>query len=136
MKKLLQAALIGSLVLAAGCGTARRAGKDLLITVGSPFVVLYGAGTDGAADAANIQKGFESGDTTQVIFFPFTFAYRLVDHTLAVALHALDLVATPFYALAELNPNGPEIRPLQIYTGTIFDVEESKEGDVETGEGR
>ncbi len=136
MKKHLLFALLGSLVMmAASCGTARRAGKDLLITAASPGIILYGAGTDGASDAANIQKGFDSGDATQVVFFPFTFTYRLFDHTISCALHALDFVATPFYGLAELNPNGPKIEPLQIYQGTFFD-EQPEKGDVETGEGR
>ncbi len=137
MKKLLLAALLGSFLFSlTSCGTVRRAGKDLLITAGSPLIVLYGAGTDGAADAANIQKGFEGSDATQVVFFPFTFAYRLVDHTFSCALHALDFVATPLYGLAELHPNGPDIQPLQIYTGTFFDEQPGEDGDVETGEGR
>ena len=51
MKKILAAAFLGSLILSASCGTARRALKDVVISVGSPLVVLYGAGTDGAVDA-------------------------------------------------------------------------------------
>jgi predicted small secreted protein len=137
MKKLLVAALLGSILLTSGCGSLRRAGKDLLVTAFSPGIVLYGAGTDGAVDAKNVQVGIDAGDAVQVFAFPFAFAYRVVDHTLSCAVHALDFAAFPFYAIAELHPDS-NIQPLQIYKNTFFDQmgESEEKADAATGEGR
>ncbi len=137
MKKTLVAALLAStLMMTAGCGTARRAAKDVLITLGSPGIILYGAGTDGAIDAKNIQKGFEGSDAVSVVAFPFTFLYRAVDHGLSCFVHAVDLLATPVYGLAELGGHpDTKIRPLQIYKDPWFlrDDDDATE-DAETGE--
>jgi len=132
------AAILGAFLFSlSSCGTMRRADKDLFVTVTSPAIILYGAGTDGLDDAQNIQQGLEAGDGTQALFLPFTFIYRAFDHTICCALHALDFFAFPAYGVAELHPAGPEIKPLQIYTGTFFDLAEDKSGgDVETGEGK
>lgn len=134
MKKILVAALFGTLLLAASCGTARRAAKDLAITLASPAVVLYGAGTDGAIDAQNIQAGIGGGDAVSVIAFPFTFLYRAFDHGLSCLVHAGDFLVSPIYGLAELGGHpDTKIEPLMIYRG-FLDAEEETSVDVETGE--
>ena len=131
MKKTLVAALLGAFLFSStSCGTVRRAAKDALITVGSPVVILYGAGTDGAADARNIQKGLEAGDGVSVLAFPFTFLYRAVDHGLSCLLHAGDLLVSPIYGIAELGGHpDTEIKPLMIYKGTWLDEEEEADKD-------
>lgn len=134
MKKILVAALLGTLLSAASCGTARRAAKDLAITLASPVVVLYGAGTDGAIDAKNIQAGLDSGDAVSVLAFPFTFLYRAVDHGLSCLVHAGDFLVSPIYGIAELGGHpDTKIQPLMIYRG-FLDAEAETTVDVETGE--
>ncbi len=135
MKKILVAGLIGTLLLAAtSCGTARRAGKDLAVTLASPAIILYGAGTDGAIDARNIQKGLDSSDAVAVLAFPFTFLYRAVDHGLSCLVHAGDFFVSPIYGLAELGGHpDTKIQPLMIYRG-FLDADEETTVDVATGE--
>ena len=135
MKKILVAALFGTLLLAAtSCGTVRRAGKDLAVTLASPAIILYGAGTDGAIDARNIQTGLEAGDAVSVLAFPFTFLYRAVDHGVSCLLHAGDFLVSPIYGLAELGGHpDTKIQPLMIYRG-FLDAEEETTVDVATGE--
>jgi hypothetical protein len=130
-KSLVAAAVFGLILLGAqSCGTVRRGAKDLLITVTSPVVILYGAGTDGAIDSKNIQTGMEASDGLAVVAFPFAFAWRLIDHTFCCALHVLDFCATPFYALAELHPD-TDIQPLMIYRGWIDAKPEGAAGNPE-----
>ena len=135
MKKILVTALLGTLLLAAtSCGTLRRAGKDLAVTLASPAIVLYGAGTDGAIDAKNIQKGLDGSDAVSVVAFPFTFIYRAFDHAFSVLVHAGDLLVSPIYGLAELGGHpDTKIQPLMIYRG-FLDAEEDETIDVATGE--
>ncbi|MEZ5988837.1 MAG: hypothetical protein R3F30_06885 [Planctomycetota bacterium] len=136
MKKLIALFLGSLLLIGAGCNSTKRFGKDAFITVTSPFVILYGASTDTMSDVTNIQAGLDASPWVQPFFFPFAFLWRTVDHTFSCAFHAIDMVAYPFYGLAELNDFGPEIKPLDIYRGTIFDdmVGEEPAADAETGE--
>jgi hypothetical protein len=141
MKKLLAAALVGSLLLlATSCGTTRRFATDVFITVGSPLIIPYGGMTDGYLDAKNMQTGLEASDGLQVFFIPFTFTFRVVDHTVCCTLHALDIALTPFYAIAEIGGHpDTKIEPMQIYRGTWFDPAEEKaevSPDAATGEGQ
>lgn len=134
MKKTLVAALLGTLLLAASCGTARRAGKDLAVTLASPAIILYGAGTDGAIDAKNIQAGLDGSDAVAVLAFPFTFIYRAFDHGLSCLVHAGDFLVSPVYGLAEIGGHpDTKIQPLMIYRG-FLDAEDESTVDVETGE--
>jgi hypothetical protein len=140
MRKTILALLLGaSLLSLSSCGTTRRAAKDASVVVLSPAIILYGAGTDGVDDAQNIQEGLGWGDATQALFLPFTFVWNGVVHTAKVFVHGVDFFLFPAYGVAELHPSGPEIEPLQIYTGTWFDedLNEAEEPtDVETGESR
>ena len=120
IKKTLVVALLGSLLLCmTSCGTLRRVGKNALITVSSPYVIIHGASTDGVADAQNIQKGFGASDWVQHVVLPLTFAFRFVDHTISTCVYAGDILFTPLYALAEIHPD-TVIKPLSIYQGTPF----------------
>ncbi|PIE21921.1 MAG: hypothetical protein CSA62_15000 [Planctomycetota bacterium] len=136
MRKMILALLFGaSLLSLSSCGTARRAAKDASVVALSPAIILYGAGTDGVVDAQNMQAGLEWGDATQAVFLPFTFLWNGVVHSAKVLVHGVDFLLFPAYGVAELHPAGPEIEPLQIYTGTFFDEdsEEKSVGPDETG---
>ena len=141
MKRLVPFLLCAFLFTNTSCesvkGSLNRAGKDLFIVAASPGILPYGASTDAAVDARTIQEGLGANEFWQVAFFPFTFAYRSLDHGFSIGIHAVDFLASPFYILADANNFGPDIKPLQIYSGTIFDPDPSAdEGDVETGEGK
>lgn len=110
----------------ASCGTARRFGKDLFVVVASPVIIPYGAATDGYTSAQGVRGGLEGGSATEVIAFPFAFLYHAFEHGLYTLVHAADALFCPFYGLAELHPYGPEIKPLDFYQGTFFDVPADK----------
>lgn len=121
------------------CGTLNRAGKDLMLGVGTPILMIYGGATDGASSAQNVRKGLESGAPVEVLAFPFTFAYHAFEHFIYGVVHIIDLPMCLFYGAAEIAPYGPEIKPLDIYQGTWFDDwadnhSKKKGTDAETGE--
>jgi predicted small secreted protein len=135
-------ALIAVSALAAttltSCGTLNRAGKDLVLGVGTPVLAVYGGATDGFESASNVRQGLGSGGAVEVLAFPFTFAYHALEHTIYGFVHLIDLPLCLFYGAAELHPRGPEIKPLDIYQGTVFDTwyEDSRRSgtDAESGE--
>ncbi len=136
-----KALLSVSLLLAstlASCGTMNRAGKDLMLGVGTPVLMVYGGATDGYTTSQNVRNGMESGAAVQVLSFPFTFFYHAVEHGLYGVAHLIDLPMCLFYGAAEINPSGPEVKPLDIYHGTWFDTwyeNRAKKGtDAESGE--
>ena len=116
------------------CGTANRMGKDLSVTALSPAIALYGGATDGYAAAKAIGNGFGENAGVEVVALPFTFLWHTVKHVAYCGYHALDFVLFPAYGLAELNPNGPDVKPLDIYSGTIFDKKPGASTDAESGE--
>lgn len=118
------------------CGTARRAGKDAAVTLLSPGIILYGGGVDGFTSAQEVREGLGGGVFTEVLTLPPAFAIHAVKHTFIVAAHAVDFVLSPVYGVAELHPYGPEVEPLDYYTGTIFDKEEGGASgtDAQSGE--
>lgn len=124
----------------ASCGTLNRAGKDLFLGVGTPILMIYGGSTDGVTSAQNVRDGMGSGDAVGALAFPFTFCYHAFEHFLYGVVHIIDFPLCLFYGAAELYPNGPEIKPLDIYQGTWFDDwagtnEPKKTGtDAESGE--
>ena len=103
------------------CGTVRRAGKDLGVVALSPVIVPYGGFTDGFTSAQEVAEGLGGGGATQVLALPFTASYQVVKHFVWTVIHAVDFFAFPIYGAADLHPHGPEIEPLDYYTGTIFD---------------
>ena len=119
------------------CGSVRRAGKDLTMAVATPVMMLYGGGVDATASAQEAREGTGGSSVMEVIYFFPAFVWHSVKHGLYGVAHALDFVAFPFYAGAELHPYGPEIKPLDIYSGTWFDLpedsEESSGTDPESG---
>jgi hypothetical protein len=124
-----RSALLAVLALAtASCGSLRRAGKDLFVTVASPVLIVYGGATDGYGSAKGVRDGLGSGSAMEVLAFPFTFLYHAVEHTIYCGIHFLDLPFCPFYALAELPPGNVPIKPLDFYQGTWFDMEKDKQG--------
>lgn len=121
---------------ATSCGTANRFGKDLMLGVGTPVLMLYGGATDGVATSQDVREGLNSGGAVQVLFLPFTFAYHAVEHFVYGVIHLVDLPMCVLYGAAELCQFGPEIKPLDIYQGTIFDDWAAKRygTDAESGE--
>eukprot|EP00904_Undaria_pinnatifida_P001939 jgi/Undpi1/11746/HiC_scaffold_37.g14041.m1 len=116
----------------------RRLGKDLTVLVGTPAIAVYGGATDGFATAQDVRNGMESSGVTEVIVFPFAFAYHTVKHAVYCLAHGVDAIGCLFYWPAELHPYGPEVQPLDIYTGTWFDKDPNEAGsgtDAESGEG-
>ncbi len=122
----------------ASCGTLNRAGKDLMLGVGTPVLMVYGGATDGATSAQNVRAGLDSGSAVEVLAFPFTFLYHALEHGMYGVVHLIDLPLCLFYGAAELHPYGPEIMPLDIYEGTMFDrwaEEHRRRGtDAESGQ--
>lgn len=118
----------------ASCGTARRAGKDAAVTVLSPGIILYGGGVDGFTTAQEVREGLGGGVFTEVLALPPAFVIHAVKHTFIAGAHAVDLLFAPVYGLAELHPYGPEVKPLDYYTGTVFDEDRPAGTDAESGE--
>ena len=123
----------------AGCGTFRRAGKDLVLGVGTPVLMLYGGGTDAATSATAVKDGMEGSAATEALTTAISFPFHAIKHGFYGLIHAGDFLLFPIYGLAELHPYGPEIKPLDDYTGTWFaedeDYEPAPSGtDAETGE--
>jgi predicted small secreted protein len=123
----------------ASCGTLNRAGKDLMLGIGTPVLMVYGGATDGVTSAQNVRTGLDSGSPVEVLAFPFTFLYHAIEHGIYGVVHIVDFFAFPLYGAAELHPYGPEIMPLDIYQGTFFDTwaEEHRQRrgtDAESGE--
>jgi hypothetical protein len=117
------------------CGTMRRAGKDLMLGVGTPVLMVYGGATDGYTSAQSVRTGLDSGSAVEVLAFPFTFAYHALEHGIYGVVHIVDFFFFPFYGAAEIHPYGPEIKPLDFYQGTWFDKAADKSGtDAESGE--
>ena len=134
-----QALLSVSALLAlplASCGTLNRAGKDLVLGVGTPVLMIYGGATDGYASAKSVRTGMDSGSAVEVLAFPFTFGYHALEHGLYGIVHLIDFPLCLLYGAAELHPYGPEIKPLDFYDGTWFDkwAEGKKGTDAESGE--
>lgn len=137
LRKTTLAALVLTALALTSCGTGRRAGKDLFIAVTSPAMWFYGGGTDGYTHAQEVRQGLGAGAATEVVVFPFTFVGHAIKHAFYGLVHAGDFILTPLYGLAELHPYGPEIEPLDIYTGTFFDESDEASGtDAESGETR
>ena len=117
------------------CGTMRRAGKDLMLGVGTPVLMVYGGATDGYTSAQSVRTGLDSGAAVEVLAFPVTFAYHALEHGIYGVVHIVDFFFFPFYGAAEVHPYGPEIKPLDFYQGTWFDKQSDKSGtDAESGE--
>ena len=138
-KTLLTSAVLLAAVLPS-CQSTNRAGKDLFIVAASPVLIPYGGFADGHVSATEVAKGMGGGELTGAIAYPFTVTYHLIKHTLVAVHHALDFVVYPVYGAAEIQPYGPEIMPLDYYSGTWFDenaaaMTKKKSGtDAETGE--
>ncbi len=118
----------------ASCGTVNRAGKDLMLGVGTPVLMIYGGATDGYTSASTIREGLDSSGIVEVLAFPFTFTYHAIEHGVYGLIHLIDLPLCLLYGPAELHPSGPEIEPLDFYHGTIFDKEKKAGTDAESGE--
>ena len=125
--KLAKATLFGfalfSLLTLASCGTMRRAGKDLFVVAALPILPIYAGTTDAYNDVKETREAFGGGPFTEVASFPFYFVWHWGKHVLYGAAHGVDFLFTPGYGLAELHPYGPEIEPLDFYTGTWFDTQ-------------
>ena len=105
----------------ASCGTLNRAGKDLMLGIGTPVLIVYGGATDGYTSAKSVREGMDSGAAVEVLAFPFTFLYHAFEHGIYGIIHIIDFPLCLFYGAAELHPYGPEIEPLDFYDGTWFD---------------
>lgn len=134
LRKLTIPAILLALTLTS-CGTARRAGKDLFIAVATPVTMLYGGGTDAVSTAEGVRDGLDGGTPTQVLATIPAFVYHAVKHGVYGVIHAVDFVLFPVYGVADLHPYGPEVEPLDYYTGTWFDERGDDSGvDSDSGE--
>ena len=102
----------------------------------APVLIPYGGFTDGFTSANEVADGLDGGSATQLMALPFTTTYHLFKHLCYGVIHALDFVAFPIYGAAELHPYGPEVEPLDFYTGTWFDENGQSGTDPQTGEDR
>ncbi|MBX3461603.1 MAG: hypothetical protein KF830_00390 [Planctomycetes bacterium] len=118
----------------ASCGTLNRAGKDLMLGVGTPVLMVYGGATDGYTSAKSARTGLESGPVIEVLAFPFTFLFHAIEHGVYGIIHLIDFPLCLFYGAAELHPYGPDIKPLDFYQGTWFDSWAKSGTDAESGE--
>lgn len=119
------------------CGSLRRAGKDLTMAVATPVMMLYGGGTDAMDDAMSTRAGIEGGAATEVLTGILLFPIHALKHGFYGLVHAVDFFLLPIYGAADLHPYGPEIEPLNYYTGTWFDDDGSSDDsgtDAESGE--
>ena len=104
-----------------GCGTLNRFGKDLYVVAASPVLIPYHAATDGYESATWVRDEVGGGTATQVVLMPYTFVGHLYKHLFYTVVHGVDAFFVPVHGLAELNPDGPEIKPLPYYDDTPFD---------------
>lgn len=123
-----------TLVSLSACGTARRFGKDVSVVCASPLLIPYCAANDAVVSSDNIGQGLGGGVVMSTLTMPFTFGYHVLEHGLYVGIHGLDACLVLLYGWADLSPHGPEIEPLDFYTGTIFDKKAKKSTDAESGE--
>lgn len=136
LRKISFIGLMLSLVLLSSCGATRRFGKDVSMGALTPVLTVYGGATDAYAGSYDVAEGLGGGSLTQFFAFPPLFIVHGVKHFLYGIVHVVDAVFYPFYGAVELNPDGPEVEPLQIYTGTWFDKPAKKSGtDVQSGAG-
>jgi len=129
LRKLTTPAILLLALSLTSCGTTRRAGKDLFITAFTPVNMLYGGGTDAVSSANGVRDGLGGGTTVEVIATIPAFAYHSIKHGLYGVLHAVDFCLFPIYGVADIHPYGPEIEPLDYYTGTWFDKDEDQDDD-------
>ena len=109
-----------------------QAGKDLGVAVTSPAIILYGGGTDGFNNAQGLREGSGGGPFLEVLAMPVTFLFGAVKHTLYCGIYAVDFLLFPIYGVAELFPDGPDVEPLDYYTGTPFDLPTDGQGRAST----
>ncbi|MFO1051262.1 MAG: hypothetical protein U1F36_03480 [Planctomycetota bacterium] len=134
LRKLTIPAILLALSLTS-CGTARRAGKDLFITAITPVNMIYGGGTDAVSTAEGVRTGVNGGAPTEVLAMVPAFVYHAVKHGIYGIIHAVDFCLFPVYGAADLHPYGPEIQPLDYYTGTWFDeTKGDRKVDSDSGE--
>src|SRR5688572_13510380 len=148
-RKGLVAALITIGFISTSCGSLRRLGKDVAIGIASVPLIVYGGATDGWVTSETVFDNFQQDDREAIIpapvvnkptrilsfiVFPIAFLFEAGEHTYYWARHVFDIFLFPFYGLAELHPYGPEIEPLDIYTGTWFDkTTDRQHTDAQTG---
>ena len=116
-----QLAAIVLMGLSCSCGTLHRAGKDLVLGVGAPALMVYDGAADGLTTSRNVREGIGGGALVQGVAFPFTFAIHAIEHGVYGITHLVDLPLCPIYGALELYPYGPHIEPLNIYRETWFD---------------
>ena len=136
LRKFTLSALVLLALTLTSCNSMRRVGKDAWITVTTPVNMIYGGGTDGYTSARQVREGLGAGVATEVVVMPFTFLGHAIKHLFFGVVHLVDIPALLIYGPAELHPYGPDIQPLDYYTGTWFDHHEAPEIDAESGESR
>ena len=81
-----------------GCYAARRAGKDLAVVATSPVTIPL----NGVYEALE-----ESPDTGQAAPFEWgavNVPFKLVEHSFYTVAYGVDLLLSPFYLAASVNP--------------------------------
>lgn len=122
------------------CGTVRRAAKDVFLGVGTPVLMLYGGATDSVATASDVKGGLGGAAATEFVATVVSFPFHAIKHGFYGLIHVGDFFLFPVYGFAELHPYGPEVEPLDYYTGTWFDKDsdgtDDSGTDAESGETR
>lgn len=86
------------------------------------------------APSTTLGDGFNPTQILSFAAFPFAYIGNLFKHTYYVARHAFDIpLCLLFYWEAELHPYGPQVEPLDIYQGTIFDKTADEKKSDSTG---
>lgn len=112
-RKLLLSASAALALSLTSCGTLMRAGKDAILGVGTPILMVYGGANDGLSTSKGIREGLGSNGAVEALSFPFTFAYHAIEHGIYGFVHLVDLPLCAFYWMAEVHPQ--DVAPLQIY---------------------
>ena len=95
-------------LLLSGCGSLKRAGKDLAIVATCPVTIPL------ASLYESLDWGPETGSAQAVWVAPVAFTGRLVKHAAFTTAYAADLFAAPFYLLASIDPKN-DLEPINLY---------------------
>lgn len=103
--------LIASMIQT-GCGSLHRAGKDIAIIATSPITVPLRGVYDALA-----WENYAEYPATPVFLSPVSIPLHVAKHVGYTAIYAADLVFSPIYLLASIDPDN-DLDPINLYTLT------------------
>ena len=104
--------LLALLPLSAGCGSLKRAGKDLAVIATSPATIPLRGVYDALA-----WENYAEYPATPVFLSPIAIPLHVAKHAGYTAIHVLDLAFSPLYLLASIDPDN-DLDPINLYTLT------------------